>query len=71
VVSKSAWSAGSRVSTPASTAACASQEAPPKVGETTRAETAWRPLAAIAAPSSVRASASAAVIGGRSKLTAP
>ena len=61
----------SRASTPVIRLTCASHDAPPKVGESTIAETTPRPVAATAAANCARLAATGPATAARSSVTAP
>src|SRR5438093_9518988 len=67
----SALVSGSRTSIPESSVTCAYQDEPPKVGDSTNADTTSCPLLRIAASSAARAGASCDEKSGRSYTTAP
>ena len=50
---------------------CASHDEPPKVGDSTKADTTSRPVSRIAASNCARPAASGGAMSGRSKLIAP
>src|SRR5262245_23414002 len=61
----------SRTSTPDSKLKCASQEEPPNVGDSTYADTTWRPVSEIPDASKSRLLARAFENSGLSNVTAP